>query len=484
MTNRKTSKTIEKLTIIQRNRLIKFLESPYHNSNTSLLQLGEILIGQNGLNPNNVNDQEIWNKIYKNKEYNDLKFRKLNSDLLKVIQSFLGQETLKQKKQLRLQLEFEGILIGKHDQLYNSLKSEIERNTNKPYDKSAEYFKYSFEYEKLLFALKSEYDKINKKTKIKEEINIDNINFNLDVYYIIEKLKSFITLLNFKKISKIDIEIANINQAIALLPESKRNSVPAIEIYQLLLNISSDPNTHQNYIKLREAIKINKYIFTQKEIKLIYDSTISYIIDKVNQGESKYLGELLDLYSEALETSGYLEDGIISPMTYRNIITIALREGRYNWTEYFINEYSNNLQSKYRDSSVHFGLANLYFYKKEFNKVIEELQQVNYEEVWYNLNSKILLIGAYYELREFDAFHFSCNSFKVFISRERTLSKDRKSIYRNYIKYITKISKLSKKDKKLLANLIGEINEIGGVASKSWLLEKVDELLANNKVTV
>jgi hypothetical protein len=143
---------------------------------------------------------------------------------------------------------------------------------------------------------------------------------------------------------------------------------------------------------------------------------------------------------------------------------------------YFIEEYKDTINPQYRHNSYYYALTTLSFYKKEFEKVIELLQMVEYEDVWYNINSKTMLLAAYYELQEFEALDNLINSFKVFISRAKSLSKNRKRNYLNYLKYLNMLSNISNYNQIEVQDLESKIKETPGVVSKGWLLEKIEEL--------
>lgn len=477
MENRKTVQTLSNFSIIKLNRLEKFLCSPYHNTNNSISKYAKILITSLKENKNLQKESIIWKEIFGNNDYNDQKFRKLNSDLLKLIQEFIGYETLKTKNNLGLRLEFEGIIHDKTDTLYNTIRSQLQRNENYRLDRSADFYFDKFENEKLLFEMKSEFEKKNRKSNISRDLNIAHINENLDKFYLIEKLKSYATLLSWKKIAKLDIDILNIDKALSLIPSSERNKCSAIQIYELIIKILLNPSDQDSYYSLKTLINNFKDHLPKKEIKYVYDAAITYAVDRTNEGIEDFLMELFQLYQEALNTIGFLVDDLISPTSFRNIVVVALRLGKYDWAEEFIYEFSTRLELKYRENAIYFNLARVSFYRKDFQNVIEQLQQVDYEDVWYNLNSKTMLLAAYYELEEYDVLDYMSNSFKVFISREKTLSKERKKIFLTYVNILSKLSKLYKEDKSKLMSLKKEIFNTSAVASKSWLIEKMEEKL-------
>jgi hypothetical protein len=167
----------------------------------------------------------------------------------------------------------------------------------------------------------------------------------------------------------------------------------------------------------------------------------------------------------------------LSATTFRNIVHIALRVNEFLWTENFIHDYATYVDDKYRNNAVEFSLARLEFYRKNFDKVLQHLHKVSYDDVWYNLNVKSIMILAYYELDEYDALESLLQAFRMYIKREKSLSDDRKNHYLNLIKFTGALMRLNVRDQDKLIRLKQEVSEAKGVVSKPWLLEKIDELV-------
>jgi hypothetical protein len=172
-----------------------------------------------------------------------------------------------------------------------------------------------------------------------------------------------------------------------------------------------------------------------------------------------------------------LQNNQLSPTTYRNIVPIALRVSEFTWAENFIHDYAPYVDEKYRNNAVEFSLARLEFYRRNFDKVLRHLHRVTYDDVWYNLNVKSIMILAYYELDEYDALESLLQSFRMYIKREKSLSEDRKNHYLNLIRFTGILMKLSGRDQDKLKKLKEEATAAKGVVSKPWLMEKIDELI-------
>ncbi|MEM6317653.1 MAG: hypothetical protein AAF960_08280, partial [Bacteroidota bacterium] len=131
---------------------------------------------------------------------------------------------------------------------------------------------------------------------------------------------------------------------------------------------------------------------------------------------------------------------------------------------------------EFRENAVTYNTATLYFYQKKYDKVIQLLNQVEYEDLAYNLNSKLMLIAVYYETDEIEPLYSLFESFRVYLNRKKEITQDHKKFYTNFIKFTKKLTKVIPGDKRVIDKLKSEIGETKGIANLKWLKEKIAEL--------
>ena len=93
MKDRKISIALSSLNIYELNSFIKFVQSPYFNVNQLIAQFTLVISEaiKNGNLPI-LTPQDVWKQVYNNEPYNNQKFLKLNSDLTKLLETFLAQK--------------------------------------------------------------------------------------------------------------------------------------------------------------------------------------------------------------------------------------------------------------------------------------------------------------------------------------------------------------------------------------------------------
>ncbi|MBL0236513.1 MAG: hypothetical protein IPQ02_07860 [Saprospiraceae bacterium] len=105
------------------------------------------------------------------------------------------------------------------------------------------------------------------------------------------------------------------------------------------------------------------------------------------------------------------------------------------------------------------------------------MNKVEYDEIYYSLDAKVLTISTYYELDEYMFLGSFFESFKNYLNRNKNVSQSNKIRYLNLIKYTKKLVESAQYSKIKLLKLKEEI-KADSPYGKNWLLEKVDELIA------
>ena len=169
-----------------------------------------------------------------------------------------------------------------------------------------------------------------------------------------------------------------------------------------------------------------------------------------------------------------LENGQISEGVFKNTVTIALRINEFDWVEQFIQEYAPYLPTNIRENARTFNLANLYSHQKKYDKVIELLRDVEYNDIVYALGSKLILLRTYYESDEYLAMDSLIDSFKIFLRRNKVISKVLNREYNNFLIYLKKLSTLNTSNPQAVEKFKKRLQEMPNIVSKKWLLERIE----------
>ena len=472
MRNSKLYTTLKSFDKIEQNRLRKFLSSPYFNSNQALIDLFEFLIREINQEKTTPLDKPVlWRILEPGHPFNNTRFRKYCSDLLKLTEDYLAQEAFEGHPTYKAICLMEAVGKKKLEKLFNgALKNANSRLEKQPY-RDTKHYHWRYEIERNYSIMSQAY--LNRSSIS----NLDQISRNLDIFYVSEKLRLSQEIKSIQdKLAYQDYDFPLLRGITQQLGNYDYGEVPAISLYYQIFLISETPENEDHYYRLKSLLGKHALLFNQEEAYHLYNAAMNYCINKINKGNQKYLSELFDLYNDTIEKEIIFVGGEISPWDFRNIVVLALRLGHYGWTQNFIEKYNFRIAEKFRNNAVSFNMATLHFYQRQYDKVIELLQTVEYEDFSYNLNSKAMLLATYYETEEFEPLYSLFESFRAYLNRNKNLPESRKNLYKNLIKFTKKLTKITPGDKNSLKKLRQEIEQTKDIASAGWLKEKISEL--------
>lgn len=303
----------------------------------------------------------------------------------------------------------------------------------------------------------------------------------LDLFYISTKLKYSCELINRQKLVVTDYNLRLLKEISDHLKENSYEEYPSITIYYQILMTFTDTDTEVHFEELKKLLDEHTTKFPPDEARDMYAYAQNFAIRKINAGEKRFLREYFDLSKAALEKELLMVDGNLSPWTFKNLVIAALRVGEFNWAEQFIKNYKNRLNEKFRSNAYNYNQGALLFFKGQYGDALRLINQVEYTDIFYALDTRTMQIKIYYQLDEWDPMQSAIEAFKVYLRRNKTLSENVKLLYNNFLKYTDKLSRLTKRDKPKLTELKQKIEETKQIADLGWLQQKVDEKLIDNK---
>ena len=90
---------LQALNKVEINQFYKYVVSPFFNENEWVTKLLDFYLPYLKADHQITESKEtIWSSIYPSKAYNDIKFRRLNSDLLKLLEGYLSYKEYSEKE--------------------------------------------------------------------------------------------------------------------------------------------------------------------------------------------------------------------------------------------------------------------------------------------------------------------------------------------------------------------------------------------------
>lgn len=470
MLSKKLTVLIESFSVKELEQLHKFVNSPFHNENKELILLCEELFLFYKVDRNKdeaLLKKDIWVKIYKG-EYTDVKLRRLTSDMTRLIEKFIILQELNSQKELNRILLLGGL---KNKNLEKHFYDVITKNRTLSIGNSTDYH-----FERLQTEI-LQHEFIDK--HLPQSNNLDNLasaDYHLDNYYIIKKLKFYCSLLSYKSVRRIGVEFPFSKQMIEEIKEHPSFNEAVVQVYYKTVLLLQGQDSEKVFEELRDLLILNEKSFPLKELQQIYFNMQNFCAGEINNGKNIYFEKLFDVYKIMIEREILPGEETLKPGIYKNIITLGLIIKEFDWTENFIQIYTEKLPKEHRENAKNYNLAKVYFHKQEYEKVIEQLREVEYKELVYALGGKLMLLKTYFELKEQRPMDSLIDSFRIYLRRNKLISKNVRQQYLNVLRFTKKLANIAPYDKKGVQKVKEQIEACKALADKKWLIDKVAEL--------
>lgn len=457
----------------QLNRFKKFLLSPYHNEDNQLISLFTALhpYFKNPAKAGIPAQAKLWQIVSGRKKFGAVKFARLFSDLLKKAEEFLVIDDIKQsgykKTENLLALYVDKKLVKHYPEAALMARKKLDASTYR----EGEYYLHVYRleaYENSFIELQ------NQRTT---EKNLLQTVEALDTFYLINKLNYLAAILHYKKFLSMEGEVKLAAEILEHLKQHDYRHIPALHISYLAVQSLMEPEEEKHFKELKALLPAHYMLFPPQQARNLYAFAVNYCIRKINGGNLAYVPQLLAIYQQMLMAGIMLDEaGMLSQFDYKNMVSVGLRAGDIKWTEGFIHQYKNSIPKQHRQNAFTFNLAKLHFAKRRFDKVLPLLQDVVYNDIFYQLDSKTTLMKTYYELGEYLPLMALKESFRILLRRKKLISAQNRVNYTNFIRFTMQLYRVDVKDTDKLKELGKSITTSTNVADKGWLLEKLGEL--------
>jgi hypothetical protein len=416
----------------------------------------------------------IFERLYKNEIYDNFKMNSLGSDTYQLLCNFLAYENFQRSQQFaNLCLMDELYQKGLHKNVEQEARKFKQRQVNSTI-RNADFY-----YDEYLFYKQKDALFLSKPNRM-ADVNLQLKNDYLDLFYFAMKLKIACDMTSRNTVIQANYQssfLAELRLRYENEPE-KYNEIPAITVYYQVLQMLLNADESKFYYQLKTHLAENIAQFPNEELRILYDYVRNYCIRKINDGETEYYQEILNLYQFLLDKKIIFQNGYLTEWDYKNITTVGLRLETYDWTEKFIINYKNSLPESVRENAFIYNLASFYYEKNEYKKSLQLLHEVKFTDTTYHLGAKIIQLKSYYELKETEPFYALTDAFQIFVKRNRQLSDYRKTAYLNLISITKKVYKL-REQQGVIANsvwnnrhqILKEKIDNQRIANKDWILD-------------
>jgi len=142
----------------------------------------------------------------------------------------------------------------------------------------------------------------------------------------------------------------------------------------------------------------------------------------------------------------------------------------FDWAYDFIHSHRELLAEGKRHGTFSFNLARYYSDKRDYDRAMPLLQQMDFDDPLLNLQGKMMLLKMYYETDAQNALESLLTSLDAYLRRKK-LGEQQREAHRNALRFVRRLFLLPERDTAGRAALRKEIGDTDLVAMKEWLME-------------
>ncbi len=459
-----------------------FIQSPYFNTNPRLVTMVSLLrqAAPDFEHPS-LEKEALFREMYgEEAPYNEQQVYDHISFLMRHLETFLAFGEWEEDPSGQQLMLLKALTQRDLDDQFDRVYKKVDKNLRKSKIRNVKYQLDQF----LLFQEGFLHD-AKKQQRSKGE-SLHQTLAQLDIYYLIAKLRFSCELLNRRNILNVSHESEMLDE-IRLFLEKEENPYrdhPILSIYRQVFFLLSDFEEEAHYRSLVALLDDYSHFFPVDEAGGLYTYVLNYCTKKINSGRKEFIKEAFELNKKLLEKQIIPEAGVLDHSKYKNIVTVGLILKEYDWVKDFLEDYKEYVTEEVREAAYHYNLANYYFSQKEYRKAMRTLIYLDIDDVYYNLSAKKLLLKAYYELDEEDALETLISTFYTYIKRNKTISKYHFETYSNFLRFVRKADKLRQKrvllDEESFAkqakDLLTQIENATHL-NDNWIRGKVSEMI-------
>lgn len=413
---------------------------------------------------------ELFQYIYPGEKYTDSKLRFTQNRVLRAIKQFVINDAFEQENLFTTKIWMDFLIDKK---LRKNLQYHIKEDTqiaNSDYRNLHNYF-LSQEESHIAFQYSKE--------KEKQYQTIRNVIDHAQLFSDLVFIRNYCSLITFSQTYKtipVDLPIEKLQE---IRNRTDIEKHVELRVYLGLVDLLLK-NDRTSYLYYKKCLFESYSAWDDSEKVNLSAYLINYTSNQINSGKTEYIDEQYDLYEVFDKQKLFYIKNFINHGRINNVVFIYLRKKEFEKAEEFVQRYIVLLNEDMKDTCKHFNLARIFFEKAKHKECLRELLQVDFSrDTAYSLNSKVILIKTYFELKEADALFSLFASFREFIKKNKVLSDSFKVNCLEFIKTISKIYGATPQKLRTTLNAIQETPMI----EKNWVLEKITSQLDNKEIS-
>ncbi|NNC94147.1 MAG: hypothetical protein HKN92_01205 [Chitinophagales bacterium] len=481
MKSTKVIKLLLKIPERDKRKFRKFIESPYFNETQSIVKLYSFIesFKKENYDDPELNYESLSEELFPADKFQKDAITKLLSKLYQLLQSFLlHQQVDIHSLNGKLQLLSKYLDLNEME-LFESLQKDIDRHIKAEKNLDSDFYYDLFQYQGHIASY------LSMKGIRKGDINLQELNLALDKYFIVSKLYHLCLMKNRERIIQFEYNYTLREEIIEYVDSvAELSSDPIITTWKSALQLLENPLSEDIYMELKE--KKGRYkLFSQVDARSIFTFLENATRELFGDGDRRFK-ELMDLYKMQLDSGVMYFNDYLHKNILKNIITVAIHTNQLDWARDLLQSLKkkNKIMIFPEEQSqmvYNFNMASVLFHKREFENARQLLYVDEFNDIFYKLDSYVLLLEIRYETADFHEIESFINKFRVFLHRSKELKDKRKDIYRSFLNiyellYKTRREATEKKRSSLISKMKKKLETEDYLYERDWFNRKIKQI--------
>ncbi len=462
----------------------RFIESPYFNTDKSLIKLYKLL-KKHAIGSDELSHElrfRIYGKLFPNDHIsaNQLSVKQkgvldaIMGKLTALVKKFFTIEILEENKIYYNILLCDKLAKKRHfrslERLLKKEQKQLENNTQEGID--FHFYAYQLEMARL--------NLLYQQGMIIKEDNLPELVHSFDLHYLIQKLDFQLTALSLAGVSdkkKYDFKV--FEAARPLLALEQYAAHPLVQVYTAAIQMMQT-REQSSYDSLLDLLNEFEAQIPRNNLADFYKIATTFCARRIREGKPEYHRHTFDLY-KIMEKKDLLREGDFIPISkLKNIISISCHVGEFEWASEVLEMCKPFIRKPVRESVYQFNLGAIAFYRKNYRQAVSYFIRVDKVDPNYDINCRMQILKSYYELDE-DYDERTMQQFrstKRFIHDNKSLKINGKQGWENFVSAAANLYKVRHQYGKItLERVQQQIDNFKSINDKRWLLEKMRELV-------
>lgn len=326
-------------------------------------------------------------------------------------------------------------------------------------------------------------DKLSRLEEIiySESTELKELSESIDLCFIYNKLRVYSAMTRHQKETLFSLDYRFRFRKIlqSYITESEpyfRKTHPLLYAYYLVLMMIEESKGDKYFMLVKRYLLANSSRLPAQVFKALLKEYKDSCDSKIILNPIKYEKEIFFVYNLLDKKSIFDSDDGIEPNDFMDAVTSALALNKEKWAYYFFDKYKGMISSNMEDI-IHIVKARLDFHSKNYTEALGELNKISSKQFYFYLRIRMLRIKIYYDLNEIEAVTYILDAVKHYIKRNKNLIGTNYELVYNFISYLNEIIKIrTGKSRESKAGLLRKIKSLHNIASKDWLIEKINAL--------